>query len=99
MGLPRRRHPHGREVRGTEVPTGGEAMSYTLRGRLESRLAVTLIPFLVAAALGAVMRDWWPVELAALMVGVGVALDALLYHRVLPYQPGWVAVPAGLLEL
>jgi parallel beta helix pectate lyase-like protein len=74
-------------------------MSYTLRGRLESRLAVTLVPFLVAALLGAVLRDWWPVELAALMVGVGVALDALLYHRLLPYQPGWVAVPAGLLEL
>ena len=74
-------------------------MSYTLRGRLESRLAVTLIPFLVAAALGAVMRDWWPVELAALMIGVGVALDVFLYHRFLAYQPGWVAVPAGLLEL
>ena len=74
-------------------------MSYTLRGRLESRLAVILIPFLVAAALGAVMRDWWPVELAALMIGVGVALDVFLYHRFLAYQPGWVAVPAGLLEL
>ena len=64
-------------------------MSYTLRGRLESRLAVTLIPFLVAAALGAVMRDWWPVELAALMVGVGVALDAFLYHRLLRV-PAWL---------
>ncbi|MGI8606510.1 MAG: right-handed parallel beta-helix repeat-containing protein [Gaiellaceae bacterium] len=74
-------------------------MSYTLRGRLESRLAVALVPFLVAALLGAVLREWWPVELAALMVGVGVLLDALLYHRALPYQPGWVAVPAGLLEL
>jgi len=74
-------------------------MSYTLRGRLESRLAVALVPFVVAAVVGALMRDWWPVELAALMVGVGVALDAFLYHRVLPYQPGWVAVPAGLLEL
>jgi nitrous oxidase accessory protein NosD len=74
-------------------------MSYTLRGRLESRLAVTLIPFLVAAAIGAIMHDWWPVELAALMVGVGVALDTFLYHRLFPYQPGWIAVPAGLLEL
>jgi hypothetical protein len=74
-------------------------LSYTLRGRLESRLAVILIPFVIAAALSALMRDWWPIELAALMVGVGVALDAFLYHRLLPYQPGWVAVPAGLLEL
>jgi hypothetical protein len=60
---------------------------------------VILIPFVIAAALSALMRDWWPIELAALMVGVGVALDAFLYHRLLPYQPGWVAVPAGLLEL
>jgi Right handed beta helix region len=60
---------------------------------------VALVPFVVAALLSALMRDWWPVELAALMVGVGVALDAFLYHRFLPYQPGWVAVPAGLLEL
>jgi len=74
-------------------------MSYTLRGRLESRLAATLVPFAVAALLGAFMHEWWPVALATLMVGVGVALDALLYHRLLPYQPGWVAVPAGLLEL
>ena len=74
-------------------------MSYTLRGRLESRLAVTLVPFAVAALAAAIMRDWWPVELAALMVAVGVALDALLYHRLLPYQPGWTAIPIGLLEL
>ncbi len=74
-------------------------MSYTLRGRLESRLAATLVPFALAALVAAVMRDWWPVELAALMVAVGLALDLLLYHRLLPYQPGWAAVPIGLLEL
>jgi hypothetical protein len=45
------------------------------------------------------LREWWPVELAALMAGVGVALDLQLYHRLLPYQPGWVALPLGALEL
>jgi nitrous oxidase accessory protein NosD len=73
-------------------------MSYTLRGRLESRLASGLLPVLVAAALAAGLREWWPVELAGLMVGVGLALD-LVYHRALDYQPGWLAVPLGLLEL
>ena len=29
------------------------------------------------------------------MVGVGLVLDAPLYHRLLPYQPGWVALPLG----
>jgi Right handed beta helix region len=74
-------------------------MSYTLRGRLESRLAATLLPLVVAGAVAALLREWWPVELAALMLGVGVALDVALYHRLLPYQPGWAALPLGLLEL
>ncbi|HVM16870.1 MAG TPA: right-handed parallel beta-helix repeat-containing protein [Gaiellaceae bacterium] len=74
-------------------------MSYTLRGRVESRLAASLLPFLVACALAGVLREWWPLELAGLMVGVGLALDLGLYHRLLAYQPAWAAVPMGLLEL
>ena len=74
-------------------------MSYTLRGRLESRLAAVLLPLLLACALAAVQREWWPLELAALMVAAGLALDAALYHRLLPYQPAWLALPLGLLEL
>ena len=74
-------------------------MSYTLRGRLESRLASALPPLVVALAAAALLREWWPVELAALMLGVGVALDVALYHRLLPYQPGWLALPLGLVEL
>jgi hypothetical protein len=74
-------------------------VSYTLRGRLESRLAAALGPFLVAAALAVVLGTWWPLHLAALMTGVGLALDATVYHRLLAYQPGWAALPLGLVEL
>ena len=74
-------------------------MAYTLRGRLESRLAATLLPLVVACVAAALLREWWPVELAVLMLGVGVALDLALYHRLLPYQPGWLALPLGALEL
>ena len=74
-------------------------MSYTLRGRLESRLAGALAPLLVAALVGALAGAWWPVELALLMTGVGLALDAVVYHRTLPYQAGWVALPLGVAEL
>jgi hypothetical protein len=74
-------------------------MSYTLRGRLESRLAAVLLPALAAGALAVFLKDWWPLELAGLMLAVGVALDALVYHRLLRYQPGWLALPLGLLEL
>jgi parallel beta-helix repeat protein len=33
------------------------------------------------------------------MLAAGLALDALVYHRVLRYQPGWAALPLGALEL
>jgi len=74
-------------------------MSYTLRGRLESRLAAALLPFLAAVALAPLEHVWWPIELVGLMVGIGVLLDVAVYHRRLPYQPGWAALPLGLLEL
>jgi hypothetical protein len=74
-------------------------MSYTLRGRLESRLAASLLPLLAACTLAAALTAWWPVELAALMLGLGLALDCLLYDRLLDYQPGWLALPLGVLEL
>jgi hypothetical protein len=74
-------------------------MAYTLKGRLESRLAVVLAPLLAACVLAAVVREWWPVELALLMLAVGLALDAAVYHRVFAYQAGWLALPLGLVEL
>jgi nitrous oxidase accessory protein NosD len=74
-------------------------MAYTLKGRLESRLAVVLAPLLAACLLAAVFQEWWPVELALLMLAVGLALDVAVYHRVFAYQAGWLALPLGLVEL
>jgi hypothetical protein len=74
-------------------------MSYTLRGRIETRLAAAALPLAAAAVWSAGAREWWPLEVAAVMLGVGLALDVGAYHRLLPYQPGWAAVPLGVLEL
>lgn len=74
-------------------------MAYTLRGRLETRLAAALLPLLVGAALAVALHAWWPLELAGLMLAVGVAAEVALYHRLFPYQPGWLALPLGLAEL
>jgi parallel beta-helix repeat protein len=74
-------------------------MSYTLRGRVESRLVSLLLPLFACCAITAALREWWPVELCGLMALVGVALDLQIYHRLLRYQPGWVALPLGLIEL
>jgi Periplasmic copper-binding protein (NosD) len=73
-------------------------MAYTLSGRLQSRLAAVLVPLLTACVLSVALPAWWPLELAGLMIGVGLALD-LVYDRVLDYQSGWAAVPLGLVEL
>jgi nitrous oxidase accessory protein NosD len=74
-------------------------VSYTLRGRVESRLAA-LAPIVAAACvLALVLHRWWPVEAVALMAGVALALDSQFYDRVLAYQPGWLALPLGALEL
>jgi hypothetical protein len=74
-------------------------VSYTLRGRLESRLAALLPLVAAACVLTAVLHRWWPVQAVALMAGVGLALDVQAYHRLLRYQPAWAAVPLGALEL
>ncbi len=74
-------------------------MSYTLRGRVESRLASLVLVLAVAIPLALAEHRWWPVEAVGLMLGVGLALDVQVYHRALPYQPGWAALPLGALEL
>jgi len=74
-------------------------VSYTLRGRIESRLAALLPVVAVACVLMAVMHRWWPVQAAGLMLAAGLALDVLVYDRVLRYQPAWASLPLGALEL
>jgi Right handed beta helix region len=74
-------------------------VSYTLRGRIESRLAALLPVIAAACALAAATHRWWPIEAVALMVVIGLVLDTQLYDRALSYQAGWMAVPLGLLEL
>jgi nitrous oxidase accessory protein NosD len=73
-------------------------MSYTLRGRLESRLAALAAPLAAACLLAIVLRAWWPLELSAAMAALLLGLD-LVYHPLLRYQPGWAALPLGLLEV
>ena len=74
-------------------------MSYTLRGRIESRLAALLPVLLGCCALAAALHRWWPVELCALMAAVGIALDLQVWHRLLSYQPAWVMLLLGVGEL
>jgi nitrous oxidase accessory protein NosD len=73
-------------------------VSFTLRGRIESRLAAALAPLLAACGLAAVVTEWWPLALAGTMIGVGLVFDVVLDRR-LDYQPGWLALPLAAAEL
>jgi hypothetical protein len=73
-------------------------VSFTLRGRIESRLAATLAPLLAALGLAAALTEWWPLALAGTMIGVGLAFE-LVVDRKVDYQPGWVSLPLALGEL
>ena len=55
-------------------------MSYTLRGRLETRLAAAVLAVLVAASVSPILHKWWPLELVGLMLAIGLALDVGVYH-------------------
>jgi Right handed beta helix region len=70
-------------------------MSYTLTGRIQSRLVGTLPPLVVALG----VHRWWAIELVGLMLLFGLALDVCVYDKLLDYQPGWLALPLGGLEL
>jgi hypothetical protein len=70
-------------------------VSYTLTGRIQTRVVSALPALLLALAL----QRWWAIELVALMLGIGLLLDVAVYDRLLAYQPGWLALPLGVLEL
>ena len=74
--FPAARHAGRRTLRRARLrPEDRTGMSYTLRGRFESRLAA-LVPVVAAACvLTAVIHRWWPVEAAGLMAGLGAVLD------------------------
>jgi nitrous oxidase accessory protein NosD len=74
-------------------------VSYTLRGRIESRVAALLPVLLGCCVLAAALHRWWPVELCVVMAAVGLVLDVQLWHRLFSYQPAWLILPLGLVEL
>ena len=73
-------------------------MSFTLRGRIESRLAAALAPLLAALGLALAITEWWPLALAGTMIAVGLVFEVVLDRRI-DYQPGWASLPLAALEL
>ena len=49
-------------------------------------LAATALPFLAACIAALVVDAWWPIQLVAVMLAVGLAFEILVYQRLLAYQ-------------
>ena len=100
VGLSGGRHARRDEDRGAQLPDEGRAMSYTLRGRRRdaARGGAAPVPRRRRA-----LPD--PAQVVAARAGRPDARrsdsrsTSSLYHRLLPYQPGWLALPLGVLEL
>jgi hypothetical protein len=74
-------------------------MCFTLIGRLQTRFYSLLWPLAMTVLFAAVGRspDYW--TLFALMVLVGFALDVFVYPRLIGYQPRWLTIALGAVEL
>jgi hypothetical protein len=74
-------------------------MCPTIRGRIHTRVASLALPAVLAVILALVTgRPAW-IGVLAVMLVIGIALDVLVYPRLIAYQPPWLTGVIGLAEL
>jgi len=71
-------------------------MCPTTLGRIQTRAAILVIPIVLAAILSLVLWDEGWIETILLYLGMGIALDVLVYRYTIRWQPPWLT---GLLAL
>src|SRR5262249_17980773 len=71
-------------------------MCPTTLGRIQTRAAILVIPIVLAAIPSPVLWDEGWIETILLYLGMGIALDVLVYRYTIRWQPPWLT---GLLAL
>lgn len=74
-------------------------MCPTIAGRVQSRICAFPLPTLLALLLSVLTGRWDWMAMIGLMLAMGIALDALVYPRLISYQPPWLTGVIGLAEL
>lgn len=74
-------------------------MCPTIAGRVQSRICAFPLPALAALLLSLLTGRWDWLALSGLMLALGIALEGLVYPRLISYQPPWLTGVIGLAEL
>lgn len=74
-------------------------MCFTFAGRLQTRLIALIGPLFLACAFVAASGDRVYFTMFSLMAVLALALDAGVYHWLIDYQPRWLTIALGAVEL
>jgi hypothetical protein len=73
-------------------------MCPTLLGRLQTRIAVLVLPALIGLVLSLVLDEWDWLALIGIYLVMGAVLDIAIYNPIASWQPPWLTGVLGLAE-
>lgn len=73
-------------------------MCPTLLGRLQTRIAVLVLPALIGLVLSLVLGEWDWLALIGIYLVMGAVLDIAVYNPIASWQPPWLTGLLGLGE-